>query len=94
MNKKLWLAVLGSVVAGGVSGCRSTAMPSWSRGGPAEYQQSQAEQFDPYPETESGPSALGVRPLDYDKPPTEVRRVQPPRDYLRSGWLPWNWGRR
>ena len=92
--KKLWFAVLGMAVVGGACGCRGMAMPSWFQPGPPEYLQSQAEQFDPYPETESGPDAMGARPLEYDKPPAEVLRVQPPRDYRRSSWLPWSWGRR
>ena len=53
--------------------------------GPAEHQQSQAEQFDPYPENEPGPELVGARPMEYDKPLAEVKRAR---------WLPWNWGRR
>ena len=92
--KKLWLVALGTAVAGVAAGCRGMAPPNWFHPGPAEYQQSQAQQFDPYPENEPGPQIVGARPLEYDKPPAEDLRVQPPRDHLRPGWLPWNWGRR
>ncbi len=91
MNK-LWFAALGIIVVVAV-GCRSTARPNWFHPGPVEYQQSQAQQFDPYPETHAGPTIVGGRPLEYDKPPAEVLRVQPPLSQSRSRWLPWNWGR-
>lgn len=93
MSRRLF-AVLGVVVVVGLSGCRSLAPPNWFRAGPAEYQQMQAQQFDPYPETDAGPTIVGGRPMEYDRSPPEVLRVQPQRDYLRSGWLPWNWRRR
>ncbi len=69
------------VVAGG---CQGMAPPGFFRPGPAEYQQSQAQRFDPYPENEPGPTVVGARPLEYQNPPAEV---------LRARWLPWNWGR-
>jgi hypothetical protein len=93
MNK-LCCVVLGLIVAAATAGCRGLAPPNWFHPGSAEYQQSQAQQFDPYPETDPGPTIVGARPLEYDKPPAEVLRVQPPRDQLRPGWLPWNWWRR
>jgi len=94
--KKMWFALLGMAIAGGSAGCRSTTPPNWLHPGPAEYQQSQAQRFDPYPQNEPGPKIMGGRPLEYDKPPAEVLRVQPPLDPMRSRsqWLPWNWWRR
>jgi hypothetical protein len=91
---RLWCVVLGAAVAGGSAGCRGTAAARWSHPGPAEYQQSQAQQFDPYPENGPGPRIVGARPLEYDKPPAEVLRVQPPLDPLRPRWVPWTWGSR
>ena len=81
---------MGAVLAAGAVGCRATP-PNWGNPGSAQYQQSQAQRFDPYPENEPGPQIVGARPMEYDKPPAEVLRVQPPIDPLRARWLPWNW---
>ncbi len=93
MNR-LSFVVLAVGVGFGMGGCRGTGPPNWSHPGPAEYQQRQAQMFDPYPETEPGPEIVGARPMEYDKPAAEVLRVQPPLDPMRSRWLPWNWWRR
>ena len=90
MNR-LWLVVFAMVLPLGLAGCRGLARPNWFYPGTAERQQAQAEQFDPYPENEPGPEIVGARPLEYEKPVAEVRRVQPSFDPLRARWLPWNW---
>lgn len=90
MNR-LWFVALGMVVAGGVAGCTSLARPNWAHPGPADYQQSRAQLFDPYPENEPGPRIVGARPLEFDRPPAEVLRVQPPLDPLRARWRPQPW---
>ena len=82
--RKFWSAVLGMALVVGAAGCSSLSPPNWSRPGPAEYQQRQAERFDPYPENEPGPAIVGARPREYEKPPAEVSRAR---------WLPWNWWR-
>ena len=74
-----WLLVLGAAVALVAAGCRSLAMPTVARPGTAQYQQSVAERFDPYPENEPAPTVVGGRPLEYEKPPPEVARAR---------WLP------
>lgn len=89
--KNIWTLVVAAVLASGAAGCRNLAPPNWSCPGPAEYQQSLAQRFDPYPENEPGPAIIGARPMEYTNPPAEVLRVQPPLDPLRSQWLPWNW---
>lgn len=48
-----------------------------------EFQQRQAEAFDPYPQTELGPEVVGGRPRDFDKP-----RAEPVRGIW---WQPWTW---
>ena len=88
--KKRWLVVLGIAALVVGSGCRGLAPPNWFRPGPAEYQQTQAQRFDPYPENETGPKIAGARPPEYEKPPAEVLRVQPPVDPLRGRGLPWS----
>ena len=87
------LVLLAAVLPVVLAGCRGLAPPSWFRPGTAEYKQAQAEQFDPYPENEPAPEIVGARPLEYEKPVAEVRRVQSSFDPLRASWLPWNWGR-
>ena len=62
------------------AGCRSLAPPNFARPGTAQYQQSMAQQFDPYPENEAGPAVVGGRPRGYQKPAAEV---------LRARWLQW-----
>jgi hypothetical protein len=90
MNK-LSSAIVGLSLAAGLAGCSTLERPNWFHPGPAQYQQAQAEQFDPYPENDTGPAIVGARPLSYDKPGPEVSRVQPPLNPLQSRWMPWNW---
>lgn len=66
-----------------LAGCKSVSPPSWFHPGPAAYQQSRAERFDPYPENEPGPEIVGARPREFQKPPAEPSRAR---------WLPWSWG--
>ncbi len=44
--------------------------------GPAGYQRSNAQQFDPYPQNDVGPEIVGGRPLDFQKPPDELQRAR------------------
>lgn len=83
MDKRLRLVSMMLLVLG-LIGCRSVSPPDLFHPGPAEYQRSRAQRFDPYPENEPGPEIVGTRPKEYQKPPAEV---------LRARWLPWNWGR-
>ena len=75
----LVLALLGAVV-----GCDSLGRSRTAGPGPASYQRTLAEQFDPYPENEPAPPIVGSRPRDYQKPTPETPRVQ---------WSPWPWKR-
>jgi len=81
--KRLWFVWLVTTVGAWAGGCRSLAPPSFSNPGPAEYQQSRALRFDPYPEVEPGPAIVGARPLEYQKPPAEVLRA---RWWLSNPW--------
>jgi hypothetical protein len=74
--------LLAAVLVMGFIGCRSVSPPDWLHPGPAAHQQSRAEQYDPYPENESGPEIIGARPREYQKPPAEP---------LRARWIPWSW---
>ena len=55
-------------------GCRGTQTPQIFGPGSASYQQSQAQRFDPYPETNVGPNVAGGRPDGYSMPPAEPYR--------------------
>lgn len=82
---KLSRLLLLTLIALALAGCRSVSPPDWAHPGPAGYQQSMAERYDPYPENETGPQIVGARPREYQKPPPETSRAR---------WLPWNWGAR
>ena len=62
------------IAAGASSGCYSVPGPDWHQPGTANYQRAVAERFDPYPENETGPAVVGVRPRDYQKAIPEVDR--------------------
>ena len=67
----------------GIVGC-GMGRPRLAGPGPASYQRTVAQQFDPYPENEPAPPIVGSRPLGYQKPTPETPRVQ---------WSPWPWKR-
>ena len=79
-----WLLVLVAAVS---PGCQSTAWPTLWNHNPPEVQRHVDQQWDPYPEPTSGapangPDMDGARPLEYDAPRPQPRRLQTP---------PWNW---
>jgi hypothetical protein len=74
--KKLWSVVLGTAFLAGIVGCRNLARPSVLHSGSAPQQQRRAQEFDPYPENDAGPTVLGSRPLGYKHPRSEVDRAQ------------------
>jgi hypothetical protein len=63
-------------------GCANLAGPNWLHPGSATEQQQRAIRYDPYPQTEIGPSTTNVRPRSYDKPVAEPSQA---RWYL-NGW--------
>lgn len=77
-----WAVWLGLVIFT-VSGCRSLALPQLFEPAPLSYQLRRAEQFDPFPENEPGPTVVGSRPREFDRPLPEARRAK---------LLPW-WAR-
>jgi len=79
-KRRRWL--LAAVLIPAVVGCGGFGRPRSAGPGPASYQRTLAEQFDPYPENEPGPPIVGARPRDYQKPIPETPRVQ---------WSPWPW---
>jgi len=69
------LSIVAAIIA--VGGCRGTGRPQFFGPGSAPYQQQQAQQFDPYPETNIGPRVDGGRPDGYTAPAAEPYRGQP-----------------
>ena len=60
------------------AGCRGTGKPQFfGAQGSADYQQLQAQRFDPYPDTQVGPKVEGGRPDAYTAPPPESSRGRP-----------------
>jgi hypothetical protein len=82
---KRWL-VIAALLAVVAAGCRGVERPNWLSPGRAEVQQARAQEYDPWPEPETGPAIVGGRPMDYQKPPAEVLRVQPRRDDYGQSW--------
>ncbi|NQT15499.1 MAG: membrane or secreted protein [Planctomycetes bacterium] len=75
-------SLLAAILVMGSVGCKSVSPPDWFHPGPAASQQSRAERYDPYPENEPGPTIVGARPREYQKPPAEPSRAR---------WVPWSW---
>lgn len=73
------------LLAAHLVGCSAAVRkPQLLHPGPAGYQRSNAEQFDPYPQNDMAPPIVGGRPKDYMFPPDEVTRS---RQYSPAG--PW-----
>ena len=68
------------IVLLGACGCAGTGHSKIFHPGPAEYQQKQAERFDPFPMTDVGPD-MQARPRDFIRPAPENERVQNPDAY-------------
>jgi hypothetical protein len=78
-----WLRFFVVVLLPLIVGCSHTAGPCWLHPGAAKTQQNRALRYDPYPENEPGPTMVGVRPREYQKPPPETSRAR---------WQLGNWG--
>jgi hypothetical protein len=93
--KRLWSIACVAFCAVAQCGCANLSKPSWLHPGSAKEQQARAERFDPYPETNTGPTVEGARPREYETSPPEVDRGRAlkPSQSSRTAWLPWNWGR-
>jgi hypothetical protein len=50
-----------------LTGCHGLAQPNLFHPGPAALQRNQARRFDPYPESDVGPSMEEARPPDYQQ---------------------------
>lgn len=73
------------VATSSATGCKGTGWPRLFGGqGSAAQQQHEAQQFDPYPETDIGPSVTGARPEGYSEPAPE-----PTRGTANRWTIPW-----
>ncbi len=66
--------ILALLLVGVAGGC--VTGPRWLHPGPADYQQQKAVRFDPYADNDAGPTVVGARPRDYDKPLAEPARAR------------------
>ncbi len=84
-----WLAMV-SVVGVSSTGCSSLAKPHLATAGPVEYQQRQAERFDPFPDNNLGPAIVGGRPREFDAPrePLPLRPTAPPPTFAPAPFAP------
>ena len=60
-----WASVLTAVAL--FSGCQGLSRPNWFHPGRIEQQRNQAKRFDPYPESDIGPSMDDARPPDFQQ---------------------------
>jgi hypothetical protein len=74
---RTWTAFAIAVGVLTAAGCRGTGQPQFFGPGSAPYQQQRAQRFDPYPETNIGPSVEGGRPESYSAPAPEPARGHP-----------------
>jgi hypothetical protein len=81
MGKISGLSLVLCLVAG-VSGCEKMAGPNLLHPGSAQEQQRRAIRYDPYPQTDVGPTAPSVRPKTYDKPIAEPSQAR----WFLNGW--------
>lgn len=67
MNDRVvqWLSFCAMTAS--LSGCHGLARPNLFHPGPAGYQRNQAKRFDPYPESDIGPSMDEARPPDFQQ---------------------------
>jgi len=79
-NLPLYLLVVTALL--GSVGCPTMQGPGYIHPGSAQYQQSQAQRFDPYPATDVGPD-MAARPLAYIRPAPENERVQNVDSYIK-----------
>jgi hypothetical protein len=76
-----FIVVAVSAVAGSLVGCAQNPFFGTPRlfepAGSEAYQQTRAQRFDPYPDTNIGPRVDGGRPEGYTTPPPEPARGRP-----------------
>lgn len=74
MRQFCTILVLAALAFAGCRNNREFGSPQLFGPGSADYQQHRAQQFDPYPDTDIGPSVEGGRPDGYSAPAPEAVR--------------------
>jgi hypothetical protein len=64
------------------TGCPTLQGPGYLHPGTAQYQQTQAQRFDPYPVTDVAPD-MAARPLAYIRPAGENERAQNTDSFIK-----------
>jgi hypothetical protein len=82
--KRILLLSLGLCLAIALSGCAGMVGPNWLHPGSASDQLRQAKRYDPYPETDMGPSTTNIRPRGFENPIAEPSRAR----WQLNGWQP------
>lgn len=84
--RRFCVLMVGGIVAAPAAGCGTN--PAWRNKifhpGPTQYQQQNAEKFDPYNEISVGPRDDTSRPLSYREPNPEA---------AQGRWDAWGWPR-
>ena len=81
MNRSLsksYPVLLVLMIGLGIGGCAGVKGPNWFHPGSADYQQKQAQRFDPYPDNQIATEVVGGRPRDFTNPIPEPERARWP----------------
>jgi hypothetical protein len=78
-----WVFSLSLILAVGLAGgCRNSI--NWGPPGTIGQQRARAHVYDPYPNNDLAPPIVSGRPPGYDRPTSEVRRLQQDNPYARK----------
>jgi hypothetical protein len=76
MQRQLAVSLVVLAISAGLCGCQGIAYPDLLHPGRAEVQRNRAKRFDPYPESDVGPSMEEVRPPDFQRAMPEATRAR------------------
>lgn len=74
---RLWILAGICLLLSSASGCGTMSRPNWFHPGSSEAQHARAQQFDPYPEDNIGPSNVSMRPPGFESSYPETQRARP-----------------
>jgi hypothetical protein len=74
--KRIFSLVFTLCLVLGAFGCCNLAGPEWLHPGSASDQLRRAKRYDPYPETDMGPSTTNTRPRGFENPIAEPSQAR------------------